>query len=216
MEKLLFPTLQGKWRNIELNKYAKVLQEDAEGNPFLDPDLFGEWINLLHKTIGVDYSWGGYMEDREEILDGIYLPAGCKIHLGVDYWVPQDVAVYLPKAGKLVYARFDPDQNGGWGGQMIFDINGLYYIFGHLKEIAIKVGEIYPAGSRIGYIAEIECNGGWYPHLHVQCMKRLGAGFVVDVDGYAAPRHGLVSDFPNPMEAIMSTMDNKQIESTIL
>jgi len=200
MEKLLFPYLTGKWKiDIQLNKYAKVLQEDAENNPFLDPNLFGEWINLLHKSLGVDYSWGGYLEDREEILDGTYLPAGSKVHLGIDYWVPLNSPVLMPKDGKLVASRYDPDKNGGWGGQAIFDIDGLFYIFGHLHGHAGKVGKTYARGQVIGYVADIDRSGGWYPHLHLQCMKQ----FNPNVDGYGYPTADLHEEFPDPTASFL-------------
>jgi len=167
-------------------------------NPFLDPNLFGEWINLLHKTLGVDYSYGGWMEDREEILDGTYLESGHKIHLGVDYWVREDVPVHMPKNGKLVSARYDPDTNGGWGGQCIFEIDGMYVIFGHLKMIADRVGSTLMAGSTVGLVAGVDGSGGWYPHLHLQCMKT----FEPTIDGYGAKDPFRFDNFPNPEESI--------------
>lgn len=191
MERLLFPTLEGTWKsNIELNKYAEVLQEDTEANVFLDSNLFGKWINLLHKSWKVDYSWGGWMENREELLSGTYLPVGYRTHLGVDFWVPVNTIVYLPWDAKLVHHRYDLDQNGGWGGQLIFEVDGLYYIFGHLKHIVDFPS--YRKGAAIGLVAEIEKNGGWYPHLHFQCIKTLN----LDVDGYGLKQ---VEEFPNPM-----------------
>jgi len=197
MLKLLFPTLTGTWRdNINLNKYAKVIQEDVNHNPFLNPHLFGEWINLLHKTFNVDYSWGGYLEDREEILDGTYLSSGNKIHLGVDFWVPEHTPVYLPQELRLVQSRYDDDMNGGWGGQVIFEINShLYLIFGHLKDIVNKVNTIYPKGSVIGLVGGIHQSGGWYPHLHLQCMRK----FDYSVDGYGPKNEGNFQAFPDPM-----------------
>ncbi len=180
MEKMLFD-LKGNWKkNIWLNKYAKPLLEDTEGkNPLLNIELMGEWLKLLHKTFGVDYSWGGWMEDREEMWEGTYLPKFCRFHLGIDFWVPVHTSVYLPKDGTLVYSRHDPDQEGGWGGQVIYKIGDLYYIFGHLKNVHTNLKD-YKAGDFVGWVAEPEINGGWWPHLHLQCMKELD----VNVDGY--------------------------------
>lgn len=202
----LFPQLNGKWRRIELDKYAKVLKEDVnlssmawrDSNPFLDPVVFGEWVNLLHRTLGVDYSWGGYMEDREEILDGTYLPAGGKVHLGIDFWVPEGTVVHLPKTGRLVQSRYDSDQNGGWGGQAIFDIGNLFLIFGHLRDVVDEIGLQYSEGWDVGAVAGIDGSGGWYPHLHLQCMTR----FDIDVDGYSKFYEGIGSDFPYPGDIV--------------
>lgn len=205
LEKLLFPSLTGKWKsNINLNKYAKMLHGDMDWNdfttnPFLDPKLFGEWINLLHKTLGVDYSYGGWMEDREEILDGTYLQTGHKTHLGVDYWVPKSTTVRLPKAGRVVQVRYDPDMDGGWGGQVIYEIDGLFLVFGHLTAILPEeaVGQTMEAGSFVGLVADVDGSGGWYPHLHLQCMKT----FVPMIDGYGKRDPFIYDNFPNP-EAI--------------
>ena len=187
MEKLLFPNLNGKWKSdIKLEKYADLIRFD------------GGFVSL-HNMLGVDYSWGGYLENRESMLSYTYLPSGGRYHLGIDYWVSEGVAVHLPKEGKLIYSGSNGDQDGGWGGKVIFKINELYYIFGHLKNIVVEIGRVYSQGEVLGYIAEREYNGGWYPHLHVQCMRNLD----VDVDGYSSWRDNLGSDFPNPMEAIM-------------
>lgn len=191
----MFPKLEGRWRKLNLNKYAKVLREDTDGtNPLLDPKLFGEWVNLLHKTLGTDYSWGGYMEDREELLDGTYLQTRQRIHLGIDYWVPEGTHVVLPKDGKLVQSRYDPDQNGGWGGQLIFNIDEVYVIFGHLAKITEQYGKLYKKGDYIGEVAPIWGNGGWYPHLHLQCMMKFDA----NVDGYGTHDSWRAFEFPNP------------------
>jgi murein DD-endopeptidase MepM/ murein hydrolase activator NlpD len=201
MEKLLFPTLTGTWKSdVCLAKYAQVVFSDVrDRNPFLDPYIWGEWVRLLHKTWDVNFSWGGYMENREEILEGTYLQSGRRIHLGVDYWVGEGYWVCLPKKGELVYAKQHDDQNGGWGGQVIFKIDGLYYIFGHLDNIVVKIGKVFPAGSQIGTIAGVGKSGGWWPHLHVQCMRK----FDIDVDGYGSKEDPFRwTDYPNPTEAI--------------
>lgn len=199
MENLLFPTLKGKWKNFDLNKYAKIVQQDAKTNPFLNPHLFGEWINLLHKSFGVDYSWGGYMEDREELWEGTYLPKGHRIHLGVDYWVPENTPIHMPANGKLIHYKNDKDQDGGWGGQAIFEIDMIYFIFGHLRNDSnLIVGHQLNKGDLIGHVAPLECSGGWYPHLHVQCMTKLD----INVDGYGYPAYDIMDEFPNPTKII--------------
>lgn len=210
MEKALFPNLSGKWfSHMQLDKYAALLQEDfcehTLDHPFLNPSLMGDWVNLLHKTLGVDYSWGGYLEDREHLLDGTYLPSGGRIHLGIDFWVPVHSTVYLPKTGKLVQSRYDPDMNGGWGGQVIYDIDGIYMIFGHLTAIPEKldIGSIFTAGSVVGLVADVDGSGGWYPHLHLQCMKE----FDENVDGYGErdkpwPAVSNSARYPDPMRVL--------------
>lgn len=183
--KAMFPNLEGVWKEMNLNDYTESLKKDSRGT-------FNEWVI----SYDADYLWGGWMEDREVVLADTYLPSGGRIHLGVDYWVPEGEVVHLPTDGKLVYSRHDPDQDGGWGGKVIFDINGIYHIFGHLKDLADQVGQVYPKGAKIGVVAPFESNGGWHPHLHLQCMRTLN----VNVDGYSKRYDGMEHDFPNPGE----------------
>lgn len=200
MEKLLFPQLKGKWKsNILLNKYAKLVREDVTGSPWHGKQVFGKWIDVLHETFEVDYSWGGYLENREDMLEGTYLPSGGRIHLGLDFWVPEETEVHLPKDGTLLRVSHDLDQDGGWGGQIFFEIDGIYYIFGHLGDISTyTIGKKYSANTRIAEIAGYDKNGGWYPHLHVQCMKKLD----YDIDGYSYPLKTLSADYPHPMRCL--------------
>lgn len=207
LERLIFPSLTGKWlSHVQLAKYADLLAEDFDDEtpdyPFLNPEIMGDWIKLLHKTLGYDYSWGGYLEDRRYLLDGTYLPADGRIHLGVDYWVPEETPVYLPTKAKLVRSMYDNDLNGGWGGQAIFEINGMYVIFGHLKNLITNIIQEYAQGTLVGIVAPIgEFSGGWYPHLHLQCMK----DFNPNVDGYAANHVGMIQRwFPDPVEFLSS------------
>lgn len=212
LEKLLFPSLTGKWLSyMQLNKYAELLREDFDDHtpdhPFLNPALMGEWVNLLHKTLNYDYSWGGYLEDRYDLLDGTYLPSDGRIHLGVDYWVPLHSTVRLPKAGKLVHSFYDPDMNGGWGGRVIYEIDGMFVIFGHLTAIPeeSEVGKTHNEGQMVGLVADVDGSGGWYPHLHLQCMKT----FNVEVDGYSSSHGGMLEKwFPNPVEFFNNALNN--------
>lgn len=193
--KSLFPRLKGKWAELNFNKWARIVKKELPYNPFLDPVLCGKWVKLLHETIKIKYSWGGYMEDRSDLWEGHYHTPGSMIHLGVDFNVPENTLVCLPKTGKLIHSELDEDQNGGWGGKIIFEIDGLYFIFGHLKHIAHEIGRTYKEGYDIGHIAGIKSNGGWYPHLHIQCMRQFNAG----IDGYGRAYSGLEYDFPNPI-----------------
>ena len=200
---LLFPELaSGRWGVINLNEIAEDLVPlvmplmDQPKNPFLDPEYCEGWKNFVHKIKGLDYSEGGYLEDRSTVWDGHYHEDGSVWHLGVDFYVPADIPVHLPCAAKLVHVFVDPDQRGGWGGKLIFQReDGLYFILGHLHMVTRKIGEDFPKGAVVGMIGPSFCNGGWSPHLHVQCMTKLEP----DVDGYGALYDGIEKDFPDPL-----------------
>lgn len=199
----LFPQfLEAKWGYFNLNESATdfcttVLRLDPKKeNPFLDQYFLSIWMNYVHRTKGIDYSWGGYLEDRSTLWRGHYQKPGECVHLGIDVNVPAGTPVSMPVTGTLVHSFQDPDQIGGWGGKLIFKCQEGYLILGHLDEIPTDLGTLYPQGKKVGIIAEEKRNGGWFPHLHVQRANR----FVADVDGYSAYYDGIESIYPNPVE----------------
>lgn len=198
----LFPELiNARWGYLHANNVAKDLCtaldiDPTNFNPFLDPSFFKRWITFVHKIREIEYSWGGWLEDRSTIWSGHYQKPGECVHLGIDVNVPAGTPVYMPTKGRLVYSFKDPDQNGGWGGKLIFKCKGGFLILGHLDDIPSDLDIMYDEGKRVGVIAEQDCNGGWFPHLHVQTMRK----FDPDVDGYSAYYTGIEKAFPNPVE----------------
>src|SRR5688572_15643106 len=131
MHELLFPELKDKkWAEIDLNKISLSTNFNI-----VDPMEQEKWINKLHTKLGVDYTYGGYLEHRVKMLAGHYHSLMGKDHfwhLGIDYNVPAKTTVHLPFDGELVFSEMDPDYYGGWGGKLIFKIKDQYVIFGHL------------------------------------------------------------------------------------
>jgi hypothetical protein len=165
-------------------------------NPFLDPNLCERFKNIVHKIMGVEYSWGGYMEDRSKLWADSYLKPGEATHLGIDYYVPAGTFVHLPCSGTLLYSHDDKDQNGGWGGKLIFCTKNGYLILGHLdgQHMANEIDKIHQFGDIVGVVADADKNGGWNPHLHLQ----VALIYNPEVDGYAKPYDGIERDFPDP------------------
>ena len=201
----LFPQLRkARWGQININELAVDVNEllgplfeaaDLDNNPFLDPETCEKWKNFIHKVKGVEYSWGGYMEDRGVVWKGHYHDEGATMHVGVDYYVPTGTPVMLPVDNcKLVECLNDPDQWGGWGGKLVFEWSRGYFILAHLKNMVNEIGKVYRVGEQVAVIAEADCNGGWSPHLHVQCMLKHDP----DVDGYLRNYEGIENDFPDP------------------
>lgn len=198
-----FPDLQfAEWGYLDFNEIAAELQSllklgDNDPNPFLDPDSLDKWFAFVYKLKEIEYSWGGWLEDRSSLWRGHYHKPGECIHLGVDINVPENTPVLMPTWGKLVHSYQDNDQQGGWGGKVIFEVKDQHYmVLGHLKNIPGDLGTKYSPGEPIGRVAEQALNGGWSPHLHVQVMRN----FVPDVDGYGPMYEGIELDFPDPME----------------
>lgn len=201
-----FPQLLGTWGYINLDEIARDLAPLLDPlcaqphNPFLDPEYCEGWKKFIHKMKGLDYSWGGYLEDRAVVWAGHYQQPGHTLHVGVDLYVPTDTDVCCPVKAKLVYSTVDLDREGGWGGRMVFEYKDEHIILAHLKGMRTGIGATCLPGSIIARIAEPELNGGWSPHLHVQRVMGRTLKEVLEVDGYLKPYVGIEKDFPDPVQ----------------
>lgn len=197
----LFPQLDGKWATVNLNQRYRYLHPQREGKSLaIDPVWCSNMVQLLHAELGVVYSFGGWLEDRRNLWAGHYHKPDAMLHLGVDYNVSTGTAVSLPCDGRLILAEHDNDQDGGWGGRAIYQMRDLYVIFAHLGIVYGRVGSHRRQGEVIGVIGPSEANGGWYPHLHVQCMREYQPG----VDGYCKWYASVEDDFPDPESVLNS------------
>lgn len=206
----LFPDLLGKkWTEVSLDAFAR---EDFKGdeNPLLDPQKCDEWVVNIARKKGVDFTYGGYLEDRGYLWRGHYLPPGPQAHLGVDYNVPAGTRVSLLADGQVVHIGREAIF-GGWGGLLVFKLDkppvkgADYLYYGHLKwDDTVSVGQKLKAGDTVGYIGEPHENGVWFPHLHVQlvCAERKEKAPKPElVDGYMVPPVP-PEDFPDPHQLV--------------
>lgn len=187
----LFPQFAGDlWAEVNLNSIAlKYADEPIQTNE-------SHWVEELHRMLGVNHSWGGWLEHRNFIFRNHYhkdIGEDHFWHLGVDYNVPVYSDVHLPIDAKLIVSEVDSDQDGGWGGKLIFSSPKGLFILGHLDRIVTDLRD-YVAGDVVGRVADASVNGNWFPHLHVQCCRILD----LKVDGYSHRYEGIEVDFPNP------------------
>jgi hypothetical protein len=202
MVNTLFPDLMGKvkWGHFNLNQIAAGFAQlislgGPEGNLFKSHSFHSKVIDLICKIKEVDCLWGGYLEDRSVLWNDTYMKPGDAFHLGVDFFVPVNTRVCLPTSAILVESSVSEDMDIGWGGKLVFRWLHGYFVLGHLKDLAVGIGNTYRAGEQVALIAEPEKNGGTPPHLHLQCMKFYDK----DVDGYGPMYKGIEADFPDPL-----------------
>lgn len=192
----LFRLPGAKWGILDLNELAFAMVPPTLPNPLLDAQKCAAWVRGLHTAHRIDYSYGGYWEDRKVLWRGHYHSPGKAIHLGVDYNVPEDTKVFCPSDATVVDSRRDADKNGGWGGRVILRNHaGLYLVIAHLdpKNLPL-VDEHLREGSLIGKVGKWTVNGGWFPHLHIQAMRT----FRTDFDGYGTGSAAERIEFPHP------------------
>jgi murein DD-endopeptidase MepM/ murein hydrolase activator NlpD len=89
-----------------------------------------------------------------------------KHHAGVDLAVPANSHVRAVSAGKVIYA----DKHGGYGRLVtVIHEDGYASMYGHLKKINVKVGDIVKPGQVIGLVGKTGTATG--NHLHFEWRK---------------------------------------------
>lgn len=184
---------------------------------FLDAQTTHEYLADLHRVEQVDYSLGGYLEDRRNLWAGSYLPPKRSVHLGVDINVPAGTAVAAARDGHIAKVYYDPDQDGGWGSALVLSLREpvgpiSHYIYAHLAKdsVNVRAGDPVNAGQVVAAIGQPHENGGWYEHLHVQALTPAAWALIKDapdlsaIDGYDAMPEGREHPLsPDPMPLIL-------------
>lgn len=197
--------------------------------PYTDPSRLAEatdcdsFVRELHAKYRVSASLGGYLEDRAYLWQSTYLGGSDKtLHLGVDINVPSGSVVTTPLAGRVIRVDNDHPERWGWGPRVFLEIESQeaprsVFIFAHLADVSVQVEDNLSIGARIGVVGAPPCNGDWFPHLHVQHVRRdvFDTYLRTDIwslDGYGARGaiDQLKRDFPDPIiSALISSSEPK-------
>lgn len=201
---MLFPELRHKkFGYVNLNTEAKRWLEEAkitidQPNPLLDPDICYQMVHDLHKTEGLHFSYGGWLEDRRDLWRGSYLDhTGGYLHLGIDFNVPVGTGIAVDYEAEVLYVDNDFPAEGGWGNRVIMKYGHKPHIviYAHLDdEIVCKEGDILSPGDLFARVGASPQNGGWFPHLHVQCVEQSYFDRVVRNDLALLDGYGHMND----------------------
>ncbi len=142
--------------------------------------------------------YGGYLEKRDvyqrsrHFLDEGKNEYRC-MHMGIDIWLQEGVEILSPVAG-VIHSFANNDNHLDYGNTIILTCADQSYtkhlLFGHLSSDSLKgieVGQMVQPGAVIAKIGGVSENGGWVPHLHLQCIHDLH-GFIGDYPGIALER----------------------------
>lgn len=173
--------------------------DGAEGSEHItDQKAYGTWLNNKMEVEGAKYAIGLYGEDRSCYTSANFVDTASgeprSVHMGIDLFVPAETPLFVPIKGKV----FSVHDNAGaldYGPTIILEHKvpdtgiSFFTLYGHLarKSLSmIRVGDEINAGQQIGFIGDLDVNGGWTPHLHLQVMTSM---------------LGNVHDFPGACEA---------------
>lgn len=179
--KELFPTIQkNELFHIDLSIRNTTLKTEAEFN---NPIFFEQKLSEIQKQHPHKIIAGGYLEKRALYTSDIYNAKNSSekrnIHLGVDFWLPENTPIHSSFKGKIVCAMHQKEHKG-YGGFVIlkhtFNEISFYTLYGHLSKKScdnLLVGSVIEKGKLIGVLGDYEENGKWVTHLHFQVMLSL-------------------------------------------
>ncbi len=179
----LFPSIdKNEVLELDLSVSSKWVGHQKDFN---DLDVFQFKINQLQKKNPHKIIAGGYLEPRPLYTSNSYDKIGNygkesrTIHLGVDFWLPENTAVHALFDGEVVLAVNDSGEKE-YGGLVVLKHKmhqlEFYTLYGHLSVASAtknKAGNIIKKGEKIGVLGNAQENGNWVPHLHFQVMLSL-------------------------------------------
>jgi murein DD-endopeptidase MepM/ murein hydrolase activator NlpD len=206
--------------NVSTWPYINIeVEKQKLPNKFTSSKVQQDHVRKLSNRRG--NSLGGYMEDRTNIWDGVVEDLDNKIHCGIDVTVKESTPIFAPCCCSVVYRYLDTSKTDGWGFYMIMKpLRGgesvelsaherTYILIGHLKNSSVELGQKFKKGEIIGYVGNCEENGGWFEHVHIQCITEdyymfcKNKGIVSEIDGYVETSNEVKKHFPNPANIMM-------------
>lgn len=200
--------------NFEAEKWVVDKINISVKNSLLDPAICQEMVNDIHKKYDLDFSYGGWMEDRSFLWSGSYMDQKkTYIHLGLDLNVPAGTEIAATFNARVARIDNDPSFDCGWGTRVILKHQSepIYLIYAHLnKDICCKKENHIKKGQIFAKVGKPPYNGNWFEHLHLQAIAEgyykeleredLWAG----LDGYGAEKDTAnnAKKFPDPIKLI--------------
>ncbi|MDG1245491.1 MAG: peptidoglycan DD-metalloendopeptidase family protein [Polaribacter sp.] len=176
----LFPTVnKNEIHQIDLSTSSAFIGGIEEFN---DLAFFQKKLEALQKRVPTKIIAGGYLEKRALYTSDIY-KRECdngferrNIHLGLDFWLPENTPVHAFLDGEVVCVTDDAYPKG-YGGLLILkhqvaDFH-FYTLYGHNTVQSVQkhvIGSRIKKGTQIAVLANASENGDWVPHLHFEIM----------------------------------------------
>lgn len=160
------------YQNMSPTMAAHLTQRNA------DPNYYSKFWGDASKIYGAltNGTGGGKQQQGYTNPTPGYIPTGTwgkyasgGTHNALDIAVPLNTKVMSPAAGKVIVAGWD---SGGFGNSVrIQDLNGNFWILGHLNSLNVKAGQQVGLGQNVGRSGNTGKSTG--PHLHVEARKSI-------------------------------------------
>jgi murein DD-endopeptidase MepM/ murein hydrolase activator NlpD len=200
------PTLSPLNAYINLEQAIGPLAREKLILPHL-PKTYQLAIDGLHKTHSIEWSYGGWLEDRAKLWQNTYITySGKTLHVGLDINAPYKTPVHSPGRGKVKKIDYDSDGEIDWGTSIAIEYGSYTLIFAHLsKKIHVQEGQVVQEKQQIGEIGIWPENGNVFTHLHIQSMRArtyetLLQNNLQTIDGYVKP--GEKHEYLDPIKTL--------------
>jgi len=170
--------------DVDLHHCRKQVYDisvNATGPAALDGDQAMATRRLFDELAAADAAVGvgRYRENRSCYQGEQFLVSGeaRTMHMGIDLFVPAGDAIYAPLAG-VVHSFADNAKPYDYGPTILLHHApapgvSFFTLYGHLGRASLDglaVGQCIKAGQQLGWIGDLDVNGGWIPHLHFQII----------------------------------------------
>jgi len=190
----LFPTIhKDEIHHLDLSVSSTFVGHQKDFNNL---DLFQFKIEQLQKEVPTKILAGGYLEPRnlytstEYDTVGNYGNQSRTIHIGVDFWLPENTPVHALFDGEVVIVENDIGDKE-YGGLVVLKHQQkdfcFYTLYGHNTAKSVlkhKLGAIIKKGTQVAALANYPENGNWAPHLHFEITLSL-LNYKTDFPGVA-------------------------------
>jgi murein DD-endopeptidase MepM/ murein hydrolase activator NlpD len=160
-----------------------VHNRDLKKVDISDPREFTKYVNSYLRQQGVQFGIGRYNEERviyrhSSLFQGDHEPRS--VHIGIDIFVPPGTEVMSPLPA-TIHGFANNKRPGDYGPTLILQHtlgdSHFWTLYGHLMTKSLEnrhEGKELSGGSVVGWVGDMDENGGWPPHLHLQLITEIG------------------------------------------
>ena len=167
---------------------------------------FQKSLNDITMQKGSEWSVSGYLENRATILKDYpqMVEKERFYHLGIDIHALNGTQLYAPFDCEVVVSKYE-EGGGNYGGITILKCKNneteFYMLFGHLNPNKLQaVGSQLKKGDVFAEFGDMDQNGNWFYHTHLQILTQKAFVEGWENKGYCA-KHEIetIDEYcPNP------------------
>ena len=146
------------------------------------------YFAYMQGKMGERYQWviSDYLEYRSTLLAHYPHMAQEKrfFHLGIDITVAAGTSLYSPLNATVQNSGYEIGK-GTYGGYILLKHTGnfetFYSFYGHMNPSTVPaIGSALQRGQKLGELGDMNNNGYWFPHLHLQILteRAFSEGYI--------------------------------------